>query len=652
MPADRQYCFGAFRLDAGQRALFRGEDFIPMAPKLLETLKFLVERHGRIVDKQDLIDAVWRGVVIEEAGLARNVSELRKILATGGDTRSFIETVPKRGYRFVAVVTEQLERESVDAATGTARTSTTMDQARMERTSQPRATPAAGHEPAQTPPTVWVQSQSSQRRRIVLLAIAILASASGVLFWQRMQRQEPVNPHRPMLVILPVQNLTGDRRHDYIGDGMTEELITKMGSLDPERIGVIARTSSMAYKRTTKTAGQIGRELGADYVLEGSLRGNTQRTRFTVQLVRTSDQSHLWARDYDRDSQDLLALEDEIGDAVAREIDARLTTKPAKRETAEVKPASHEDYLLGRYYWNQGDDTSLRRSIELYRRALEKDPKNALAYAGLADAYSALSDFYLPPRAVMPEARAAALNAVQLDESLSAAHNALCVVFTTYEWNWSAADRECRRAIELNPNSSDAHDSYGMLLAYIGRFAEAAAEIRHAEALDPFSFRIYCDGAFIAFLAHDYKLAEEQAKRSIDLAPDYFLMRSYLALIYVQMRKNDEAVAEAEQAARLTGSPLIKGWLGYVYAATGRATEARRIADALIQLRTRSYVCAFEIGTTELSLGHRDEAFRWFEAAYEDRSLCITSMKFDPRLDTVRSDARYRSLIQRVGFPD
>jgi tetratricopeptide (TPR) repeat protein len=383
------------------------------------------------------------------------------------------------------------------------------------------------------------------------------------------------------------------------------------------------------------------------------MRGNAQRTRFTAQLVRTSDQSHLWSRDYDRDSQNLLALEDEIGQTVAREIDVRLTAQPSERNERRlvVNPQSHEAYLLARYYWNQGDEVSLRRSIELYRAALAKDPQNALAYAGLADAYSGLSDFYLPPRAVMPEAKAAVLSALRVDESLSAAHNALCVILTNYEWNWSAAEAECRRAIELNPNSSDAHDSYGMALAYVGRFAESAAELRRAEELDPLSFRIYCDGAFAAYLARNYARAEAQAKRSIDLAPDYFLMHSYLALIYVQMGKRLEAVAQAEQGVHLTDSPLIKGFLGYVYAASGRTAEARSIADDLIGLHAHTYTCAFEIGTTELALGRRDEAFRWFEAAYQDRSLCITSMKFDPRLDSVRSDPRYESLIQRVGFP-
>ena len=419
---------------------------------------------------------------MEEVGLARNVSALRKLLAAGDDSRSYIETVPKRGYRFVAAVTESRDGDLLDGHAVSPDTSSATAQV---------STP--GEIPAAVAPDAQAAPRSTWWRPLVLISLAALVGVGGALvLWQRVGTQAPLSPHRSMLVVLPVQNLTGDPSREYISDGMTEELIATLGSLDPERVGVIARTSSMAYKQTTKTAAQIGRELGVDYVLESSLRGNAQRTRFTAQLVRTTDQSHLWARDYDRDSQNLLALEDEIGQTVAREIDVRLTAQAAQRDERRrvVNPVSHEAYLLARYYWNQGDEASLRRSIELYRGALAKDPQNALAYAGSADAYTGLSDFYLPPRAVMPEAKAAVLSALQIDESLSAAHNALCVVLTNYEWNWSAAERECRRAIELNPNSSDAHDSYGMALAYLGRFAQSAAELRRAQELDPLSFRI------------------------------------------------------------------------------------------------------------------------------------------------------------------
>jgi TolB-like protein/DNA-binding winged helix-turn-helix (wHTH) protein/Tfp pilus assembly protein PilF len=712
MGGHRQYLFGEFRLDAEQRALFRRDEFVPVAPKLLETLIFLVERHGRIVEKKELMDSVWPGLVVEEVGLARNVSILRKVLSAGQDAQSCIETVPKRGYRFVAPVEDAVSYESrpeqsqeevpeeprargaadahraaaaprrsaasaatdappvadvaavtaVLGATDSYNAPATPDSARTA-TATRKAQPEAARSPTTHPnpqgAPVFSAKGSAARHSIpnirlsVVLALLVLAAAGSLLLWHSKTTQAPTPSHRAMLAVLPVRNLTGDPSREYESDGMTEELITQLGGMDPEYIGVIARRSSMAYKNTQKTVGEIGRELGVDYVLEGSLRTDEQRKRFTAQLIRTSDQTHLWAKDYDRDSQNLLALEDEIGQTVAREIETRLTSQPRARKSRPlaVNPASYQEYLLGRYYWNKGDEESLTSSIEHYRQALTQDPQNALAQAGLADSYSSLSDWYLPPRAVMPEARAAATRALELDESLSAAHNALCVILTNYEWSWSAAERECRRAIELNPNSADAHDSYGYLLAYVGRAAEASAEMHRAEELDPLSFRIYCDGAFVEFLARNYQFAVEQAKRSIDLAPDYFLSHSYLALIYVQLERNDEAVAEAEKGVRLTDSSLVEGFLGYVYAATGRTAQARQVVDHLTRRRAQHFICAFELGTTHLWLGEKDEAFRWFELAYDDRSLCITSMKFDPRLDPVRTDQRFISLIRRAGFP-
>jgi TolB-like protein/DNA-binding winged helix-turn-helix (wHTH) protein/Tfp pilus assembly protein PilF len=705
----RQYVFGEYRLDAEQRALFHHGELVPLAPKLMETLTFLVERHGRIVEKQELMESVWRGVVVEEVGLARNISLLRKILSASEDAQSCIQTIPKRGYRFVApvgypVFDESGARSSQAQLPETGRAGHAAEASQTAAASQSAATPAPADmraldsvTPTATPGVMapssalatsgglpgsavtavaqsdaqWHATTLDPRRatlpdsespaaprknRSTQLSVAlialILSAAMTAMLWRNPARA-PTSSTRAMLAVLPVRNLTGDANLEYMSDGMTEELIAQLGSTDPERIGVIARTSSMLYKNTFKTVVQIARELGVDYVLEGSLRASQRRTRFTAKLVRASDQTQLWAEDYDRESQDLLALEDEIGRTVAREIGARLAAQPRTRKprSLTINSASYQEYLLGRYYWNKGDQASLNSSIEHYRRALTEDPQNAFAQAGLADSYSALSDWYLPPRAVNPEAKAAAMRALELDESLSAAHNALCIVLANYEWNWSAAETECRRAIELNPNSPDTHDSYGYLLAYVGRFAEALSEIRRAEELDPLSFRIYCDGALIAYLARDYTLAAEQGKRSIALAPDYFLAHTYLALAYVELGLNDEAIAEAQKGVRLTDSSVIEGFLGYVYAATGKAAQAREILDHLTRGRAQHYVCAYELGTTHLRLGETDEAFDWLETAYDDRSLCIPTMKYDPRLDPVHSDPRFASLIRRVGFP-
>jgi serine/threonine-protein kinase len=461
-------------------------------------------------------------------------------------------------------------------------------------------------------------------------------------------------PRRPIsIAVLPFVNMSSDKQQEYFADGLAEELLELLAKT--RGLYVIARTSSFSFKGKSDDIPTIAAKLHVANILEGSVRtGN--RVRVSAQLVRAADGQHLWSETYDREMKDIFKLQDEVATAVVAAL--KLTLSSGQRSSGSrspnaltVNPDSYQKYLLGRYYWARGDEPNLKKSVELYRQALARDPQNALAQAGLADAYSSLSDWYMPPRAAIPEAKGAAMSALELDERLWAAHSALCLILTIYEWNWSGAERECRRAIELNPNAADAHDNYGMLLSYVGRAAEAATELRHAEELDPLSFRIYGDGALAFFLARNYPAGAEQAPRSIDLAPDYFVTRGYLALIYSQMGRNGDAVAQAEKGVQLTNSTVMRGFLAYVYAATGQVERARGIAERLIRERTQRYVCGFEIATTKLSLGERDQAFRWLETAYEDRSLCIPTMKFDPRLDPIRSDQRYLDLIRRVGFP-
>jgi adenylate cyclase len=516
---------------------------------------------------------------------------------------------------------------------------------------------------------------------LAIVAVA-LASLLANRFWlaKRAASERPIATVTPAaaitmpavseksVAVLPFVDMSEKKDQEYFSDGLSEELINMLTKVSDLRVP--ARTSSFYFKGKSEDIPTIARRLMVAHVLEGSVRRSGTHLRVTAQLVRADNGYHVWSETFDREMDDVFKVQDEIANSVVQALKVRLlpneklsaTWESEPRLTSQaqlrtqrrlpVKADSYQDYLLGRYYWSKADEQDLKKSIELYRQALAKDPQNALAEAGLAGSYTDLSDWYVPPRAVMPEAKAAAMRALELDESLSAAHSALCLVLANYEWNWSAAERECRRAIELNPNSADAHDNYGVLLSYVGRAQESAAELHRAEELDPLSFRIYSDGALAAFLARDYSVAAEQATRSIELAPDYFVVRGYLALIYVQMGRNDEAVSQAEKGVQLAGSALMKGFLGYTYAATGKAEQARGITDQLIRERARRYVCAYEIGTTLLWLGARDDAFRWFETAYDDRSFCIPTTKFDPRLDPVRLDPRYLSLIRRVGFPD
>jgi serine/threonine protein kinase/tetratricopeptide (TPR) repeat protein len=481
---------------------------------------------------------------------------------------------------------------------------------------------------------------------VVVLALLIPKSWRGHLF------KPPAGAQVRSLAVLPLENFSRDPDQDFFADGMTEALITDLSQISALR--VISRTSVMQYKGAKKPLPQIAKELRVDAVIEGSVERAGDRVRITAQLIEAANDKHLWARSYDRELRDVLSLQDQVAGQIAREIQVNLTPQEQVQLTrgGQTNPEAYQLYLQGRFHWNKGNEENLKKSIEYYQQALTKEPNYALVYAGLADSYSAFSDWYLPPRKIMPQAKAAAIKAVELDESLAAAHNALCFIHTIYDWDWQGADKECRRAIELNPSFADAHDNYATYLAAMGQWDNAAAELHRAEELDPLSFHIYSDGALDFLLARRYDQGVEQAHKAIELQPDFFVAHSNLALIYAQMGRLPEAVTEAQKGTQLSDSPLAKGVLGFTYAAAGKELEARKVVDELVaNIKTR-FVCPFEIGTTYLALGQKDKAFLWIEKAYEERSICIFSMKFDPRLDPIRSDPRYQDIIRRLSFPE
>src|SRR5215469_394380 len=495
-----------------------------------------------------------------------------------------------------------------------------------------------------------------QHRRMIwgfgLIAVLLLP----VLFtlsresWRPFGRAAPT--HIRSLAVLPLENFSREPDQDYFADGMTEALITDLSKISALR--VTSRTSVMRYKGgAEKLLPEIARELQVDAVIEGSVERAGDRVRITAQLIKAANDEHIWADSYVRDLSDVLALQDDVAREIATQVQVELTPQEQKQlaSTNPTDPEAYQLYLQGRFHWNKGDEQNLKKSIEYYQQALAKDPDYAFAYAGLADSYSAFSDWYSPPRKVMPQAKVAAAKALGLDESFAAAHNSLCLIHTIYDWDWQGAEKECRRAIELNPSFADAHDNYASYLSAIGQWDQAAEELHRAEELDPLSFHIYSDGALDFWLARRYDQGVEQAQKAIELQPDYFLAHSNLALIYAQMGRLPKAVVEAQKGTQLSDSPLAKGFLGYAYAAAGQKREARSVVEELIANIKSRFVCPFEIGTTYLSLGQKDEAFLWFEKAYEERSICIFTMKFDPRLDSIRSDPRYKNIIRRVAFP-
>ena len=456
--------FGSFHLDLRQRVLTKDGKYIPLPPKDSEILTILVEAGGRIVEKAELLEMVWPGIFIEEGNLARHIFNLRQALANGnGEKNQYIETVPKRGYRFVApIIAYQDSRNTVLTEAVPPQPLAESDQnARKERATA-----------SSTPQGLFGHLRTSRPARYAWMAASVLALLSaGYYFYARPKPRPVLAAHHVMLAVLPVQNLSGNAALDFEADGLTEELIAQLGRLDPKDLGVIARTSSMAYKDTKKTVGQIGQELGVDYVLETSLRQSNGHLRFTAQLVRTSDQTNLWAEQYDKQSGDLIDIQDDLGSAVAGQVRGSLT--PQTIDVVErLHPAtaeSHAAYAQSRTAMSLRSKDGFMRAIQYFNQAIEKDPTNALAYAGRADSYNLMVFYgFTDASSGITHARESAEKAIALDENLAEGHAALAYVNFMWRGNWPEAEKEFRRAIELNENYSAAHHWFALYLAAAG----------------------------------------------------------------------------------------------------------------------------------------------------------------------------------------
>lgn len=500
-----------------------------------------------------------------------------------------------------------------------------------------------------------VKSQTSRRIPLIVaatavIALAVLLSAMNPGHWRDRLTHVAGPEHIESLAVLPLANLSGDPAQDYFADGMTEELTTELARIGALR--VISRTSVMQYKSVRKPLPEIARELNVDAVLEGSVLRSGSRVRITAQLIQAAADKHLWAESYDRDLHDILDLQQQVARDIAQEIRIKLTPQQTSRLASRrpVDPEVHDDYLQGLYHLNKGTAKEMQMAIEYFQRAIAKDPTYALAYSGLADSYVTLSTFYWPPREAMPKSKAAALKALELDESLSEAHTSLGNVYFFYDWDWMATEREAKRAIELNPNNANAHDLYGTYLTAMGRTEEALAELQRAYELDPFSLGILADRSFWPFMARKYDLAIANGRKAIETEPNLAFAHSSLALAYAQTGRYPEAIAEADTAHRLDDSPLIASFRAGVYALAGRKTDANKALGDIEEQMKRRYSCGYEVAVVYVSLGQKDKAFEWFQKAHDARSDCMVLVKIDPRLDGLHGDPRYQALIRSLGL--
>jgi serine/threonine-protein kinase len=497
-----------------------------------------------------------------------------------------------------------------------------------------------------------------RRAALAIAAAIVLAGVAAVLFGfdagglrERLFSSSP-GPVRS-IAVLPLQNLSGDPEQDYFSDGMTDALISDLAQIRALR--VISRTSIMRYKGSTKSLPDIARELGVDAVVEGSVVRAGDNVRVTAQLIHAATDTHLWARNYERRLSDVLRLQADVAGAIADEIRIQVSPTERARLTAarSVDPAAHEAFLLGRHFWNTRTEDGLARSIQYFQKAIDADPGYALAYVGLADSYAILAGYGpVPPHEAMPKAKAAALTALELDGDNAEARASLAYVLTIYDYDWSRGEQEFKRAIALNPGYATARHWYGHHLMFVGRFDEAVAEMRRARELDPLSPIITTEVGYPRFFARQYDQAIDDYRRALDLNPTFFRAHWLLGQAYEQKRMFPEAVAALERAVELSnGNLVMTAALAHARALAGMRAEAEAIVDRLERVSRESYFSPYFLAEVHLALGHTGEALDWLDKAYAARDYFLRWLRIDPRLDPLRSQARFQALERRLNFP-
>jgi TolB-like protein/DNA-binding winged helix-turn-helix (wHTH) protein/lipoprotein NlpI len=638
------YEFGEFHLDAQSRVLRRGGTAVALTPKAFEVLLLLIQNAGRIVTKDELMKGVWAESFVEESNLTQTIFMVRKALDETADRR-YILTVQGQGYRFLVPVTE---------------TPNSVAETEAPEIEGPVPPSSAGSAPQ-------IQLHSHPRRagdwRLTIIGSAAVAFVVAFAIWFWRSRPGPVEqPGRTMLVVLPFENFTGDPGQEYFSDGLTEEMISQLGALDPAHLGVIARTSVMHYKHSQESIPQIGKDLGVQYVIEGSVRRDSERVRITAQLIQVKDQSNLWAREYDRDLGHLLELQAEIAREVAIEIKFSLSgRRPIGLEAGAAAVGTpgrlgtsyeaYDSYLKGRYFWNKRTSEGFQQAADYFQQAIEKDANFGRAYAGLADTFTLESTWYVgPQRELMPKARAAALRALQLDDSLAEAHASLALIKENYDYDWPGAENEFRRAIQLDPQYATAHQWYAEFLSWQGRFDEAIAESERARQLDPLSLISAADHATILYYSRKYDSAVKQSQSVFELDPNFGHARNAMIPSYLQLGRYDRAVDLINYWQARDQGPWMWAWKAAVYGRSGHPEEARRALAKLEQVsgsradRTPVLLVAYA-GT-----GQKERVIELLQKAYSEHSNAVVQIKVDPMYDPIRNDPRFEDLLRRLGL--
>jgi DNA-binding winged helix-turn-helix (wHTH) protein/TolB-like protein len=653
-PTAESYVFGLFRLNPSERTLLIEGEQVSLTPKAFEILTVLVRNSGHLVGKDELMREVWPDAFVEEANITQHISMLRKALGDGTDDHRYIETVPRQGYRFMGGV-----RRVVDEGVGVIE-----EQHTSHVTAGQELEANAPVKPDEEEPVTPLQWSRAKRwsnellkgrpRTRSLAALVILAGLAAALsyFWIAIRTKQPETA-APMktIAVLPFKSIGAEKDNEYLELGMADALITRLSNIR----GIVVRPTSSVSKYTAsqKDAVAVGHELGVDSVLDGSVQKVDDRIRITVRLIRVKDSAALWAATFDEKWTDVLSVQSSIAQKTAGTLALQLTGEErrllSKRYADDTE--AYQLYLRGRYSSNKWTAEGFRKGIEYFNQAIALEPDYALAYAGLADCYFGMS-YLMSPKEVMPKMKEMAMKAVALDELLAEGHSSLSVALAYYDLDWSGAEKEIKRAIELNPNNAQVHLSYGDLLSNLGRFNEATSEFKKAQELDPTSAIIADYVAFHFVRSGDYDRAIEESEKALELEPDEAKLLGARGYAYLYKGEPAKALAAFRKVREILkpGTFGLEG-IGRSYAAMGERAEALKVIDELREASKHQYVSSFNSATIYLQLGDKNKAIEYLGKTFEERNTnSLFLLKTDKQFDVLRSDPRFIQLLRKLNF--
>jgi DNA-binding winged helix-turn-helix (wHTH) protein/TolB-like protein/tetratricopeptide (TPR) repeat protein len=645
----RVFEFGPYRLDTAERILLRSGQPVTLTAKAFDILSVLIRNHGHLVTKDELMKEVWPDSFVEDNNLTVNISGLRKALGEGASGHPYIETVPRRGYRFVEAVQE------IPAESGAAPTQVPVSEQHEAR--QKSDIPAFHEEVAGNAPYGLVSSSANSFRswRPVVLTAAVLVVVLALGIWYFRSGGQAITGTVALapksIAVLPFKTVGAAGSDELLGLGMADALITRLSA--PGSMIIRPTGSVLKYYGSEKDVLVAGRELQVDAVMDGTILKSGDRVRVTARLLRVHDGTALWTKTFDEQWTNIFAVQDLISDRLARLLVPHLTRKePGLLKTRETEnPLAYQFYFKGLVFWDKRTEEGLRTAIDYFGKAIESDPTYALAYAGLADSYLNLATYgVLPANEAYSRAKAAALKALERDNTLAEPYATLGMVTLYYDWDWPSAEREFKQAIEQKPDSATAHQRYALGLMRMGRFEEATVEIKKAEVDDPLSQIIGANVGQVLYHARRYDEAIAELQKRLQVRPGFWLAHRILGEAYLQKGMYAEAIAEMKEAMRLGGGPPVQGELGYACAVSGNKDQAIKILGELIGLSRQRYVSPFAIALVHVGLGNKDQALEWLNKSYEERSRWLMTMKIDPMLDSLRTDPRFVKLLAQIGL--